>query len=82
MAKINDKSPSFTYDEYSFDMDESPEIKYWFELSVEELENINSLSSDISITEKIEITVTDEHRDILLRLVRTFPYEVKYLAKL
>lgn len=65
LAKINDKSPSFTYDEYSFDMDESPEIKYWFELSAEELENVNSLSSEISISEKIEITVTDEQRDIL-----------------
>ena len=27
-------------------------------------------------------SIINEHRAILLRLVRTFPYEVKYLAKL
>ena len=43
LAKINEKSPVFAPEEYSFGEGESPEITYFFEISPEETEELKNI---------------------------------------
>lgn len=64
LSKINEKSPVFSPDEYSFDQTVSPEIKYWFKLSEQELNEIQGIVSGGSVDQEILVTVTNAKREI------------------
>ena len=64
LSKINEKSPTFNPDEYSFDQTVSPEIKYWFELSEQELSELQDVASVGSVEQEVIVTVTNAKREI------------------
>ena len=64
LAKINEKSPVFTPEEYSFGEVESPEITYFFELSPEESEELEDIFPDVDVDSEVRVTVQEKVRSI------------------
>ena len=65
LEKINDPSPTFSEIEFSFDnADTSPEIVYWFDLTVAELSALSASFPDIQIEPSIEVVIHNKTREI------------------
>ena len=65
LEKLNTKEPSFSEDEYSFsDTSVSPEIFYWFELSTEEINEVNEKFSEVDMGREVMVQVQNKTRTI------------------
>lgn len=69
LAKINEKSPVFAPEEYSFGQGESPEITYFFELSPEETEELKDSFPDVEMDSEVCVTVREKVRSISCEFV-------------
>lgn len=69
LAKINEKSPVFAPEEYSFGEGESPEITYFFELSSEEKEELKDSFPAVEIDSEVRVTVREKVRSISCEFV-------------
>ncbi len=66
LEKLNTKEPVFSEDEYSFsDTSLSPEISYWFDLSAEEISEVNQAIPEVNIGCEIMVQVENKKRTIL-----------------
>ncbi len=65
LAKINDKTPTFTEEEYSFGKSETPEIIYEFELSPTEVEDVKLAFPKVEIEKDLRVIVQDKSRKII-----------------
>lgn len=66
LEKLNTKEPVFSEDEYSFsDTSVSPEIFYWFDLSTEEIEEVNAAIPKVNICREVIVQVQNKNRIIL-----------------
>lgn len=94
LVKINEKSPVFAPEEYSFGEGESPEITYFFELSPDETEELKNsfpavdMDSEVCVTvrEKVrsiscEFVVESEETDVATVEPKLVQYIEKYLPK-
>lgn len=64
LSKINEKSPTFAADEYSFGQVESPEITYYFELSEEETQRLKESFPDVDVESEVQVDVREKARNI------------------
>lgn len=65
LMKLNDKEPSFSSDEYSFDQaDNPPSIKYWLELSSSEIAQLEEAVPGASFSAEVIVEVQNKKRDI------------------
>ena len=65
LEKLNLKEPVFLEDEYSFsDTSVSPEILYWFDLSMEEINELNESIPKVNIDHEIIVQVQNKKRTI------------------
>lgn len=69
LAKINEKSPVFAAEEYSFGEGESPEITYFFELSPEEIEELKDSFPAVEMDSEVRVTVREKVRSISCEFV-------------
>lgn len=66
LEKLNTKEPVFSEDEYSFsDTSLSPEISYWFDLSAEEISEMNGAIPEVNIGREVMVQVENKKRTIL-----------------
>ena len=64
LAKINDKTPTFTEEEYSFGRSETPEIVYDFELSETDIEEVKLLFPKVELENVLQVIVQNNTRNI------------------
>ena len=64
LAKINDKTPAFASDEYSFDKSETPEIIYDFELSETDIEETKTIFPKVKLENTLQVIVQNNIRKI------------------
>lgn len=64
LSKINDKSPVFAPEEYSFGQGMSPEITYYFTLSEEEIDELKDAFPNVEVENEICVTVKEKARSI------------------
>lgn len=69
LAKINEKSPVFAAEEYSFGEGESPEITYFFELSPEEIGELKDSFPAVEMDSEVRVTVREKVRSISCEFV-------------
>lgn len=65
LAKINEKTPNFTIDEYSFGQPESPEIVYYFELLDSEICELKEKHPGIDVNPTLQVIVQTGTRNIV-----------------
>lgn len=65
LEKLNTKEPVFSDDEYSFsDTSMSPEILYWFDLTAEEISEVNEAIPEVNIGHEVMVQVQNKKRTI------------------
>lgn len=69
LAKINEQSPVFAPEEYSFGEGDPPEITYIFELSPEETEELKDSFPAVEMDSEVRVTVREKVRSISCEFV-------------